>query len=339
LIAQIQVGQMSYYLVDGLGSTRLLTDGLGQVLNSYGYEAFGETTSQSGTASNKYQFAGEQFDSALGDYYLRQRFYDTSSGRFGRMDTYQGGQGNPLTLHKYSYTHNNPGNGNDPTGLFTIAEYSAAESIRKILAGGQANSTTYLFSSAQKGSGYSPGDFLKDIAQEGMSEFFPILSLFLGVFGVGGGGSGGNTSTTITSSGQAQPEYIFRGDGRPPEEVFKTGLTARDQTTPVTYQDFIDHVDGRQKDLNNIISTSKDIRVGKDWGAGNATGSTGWVYIIRNPGNGFDVNQNTGRNYVDQEISFAHNIPPHYILAAKPIDASTERFRGRIIKNSFFRRG
>jgi RHS repeat-associated protein len=120
LIAQIQVGQMSYYLVDGLGSTRLLTDGLGQVLNSYGYEAFGETISQSGSAGNKYQFAGEQFDSALGDYYLRQRFYDTSSGRFGRMDTYEGLVEEPLSFHKYIYANINPVVFRDPSGFISI---------------------------------------------------------------------------------------------------------------------------------------------------------------------------------------------------------------------------
>lgn len=34
LITQTQAGQTSYYLVDGLGSTRLLTDTAGQVLNA-----------------------------------------------------------------------------------------------------------------------------------------------------------------------------------------------------------------------------------------------------------------------------------------------------------------
>ncbi|WP_442786158.1 scabin-related ADP-ribosyltransferase [Leptolyngbya sp. GGD] len=221
-----------------------------------------------------------------------------------------------------------------------MGEISAANNIRNVLAQGQASSSTYLFSSAQKGSSYSAGDFLKDLAQEAMGELFPILSLFLGAFGIGSGigsGTGGGQSTMI-ASGDPQPEWIFRGDGRSPDEVFRTGLTARDQSTPVTTQDFIDHADGRQRDLNAIVSTSKDIRVAKDWGAGNAQGSTGWVYIIRNPGDGFDINQNTGRNYPDQEVSFAHRIPPQYIIAAKPIDTSTERFRGRILKNNSFRR-
>jgi RHS repeat-associated protein len=117
LITQTQAGQTSYYLVDGLGSTRLLTDTQGQVLNSYGYEAFGETVSQTGTTGNKYQYAGEQLDGTLGDYYLRQRFYDTSSGRFGRMDTYEGSIDEPLSLHKYVYANANPVTMQDASGF------------------------------------------------------------------------------------------------------------------------------------------------------------------------------------------------------------------------------
>jgi RHS repeat-associated protein len=120
LITQTQAGQTSYYLVDGLGSTRLLADTQGQVLNTYGYEAFGQTVSQSGSADNKYQYVGEQFDAALGDYYLRQRFYDMSSGRFGRMDTWKGSRDNPITLHKYIYGNNNPVTFVDPTGFMSV---------------------------------------------------------------------------------------------------------------------------------------------------------------------------------------------------------------------------
>jgi RHS repeat-associated protein len=135
LITQTQAGQTSYYLVDGLGSTRLLTDTQGQVLNAYGYEAFGETVSQSGPASNKYQYAGEQFDAAIGDYYLRQRFYDTSSGRFGRMDAYEGRIGSPSSLQKYLYAHSNPIQFIDPTGYFSISNVLTTMAILGILLG------------------------------------------------------------------------------------------------------------------------------------------------------------------------------------------------------------
>jgi RHS repeat-associated protein len=143
LITQTDAGQTSYYLVDGLGSTRLLTDTQGQVLNAYGYEAFGETVSQSGTASNKYQYAGEQFDSTLGDYYLRQRFYDTSSGRFGRMDAWEGKHDNPVTLHKYSYANNNPVTLIDPTGFIAMPpQLSRGNNVHDIIGQDFVNSST-----------------------------------------------------------------------------------------------------------------------------------------------------------------------------------------------------
>ena len=127
LITQTQANQTSYYLVDGLGSTRLLTDTQGQVLNSYGYEAFGQTVSQTGTADNKYQYAGEQFDVTLGDYYLRQRFYDTSSGRFGRVDAYEAAPGDLTNLNKYIYSRSNPVNYLDPTGFYSQGDGYAVE--------------------------------------------------------------------------------------------------------------------------------------------------------------------------------------------------------------------
>ena len=45
------------------------------------YEAFGTKTSGTGDVANKYLFAGEQYDSNLGDYYLRARYYDREAGR------------------------------------------------------------------------------------------------------------------------------------------------------------------------------------------------------------------------------------------------------------------
>jgi RHS repeat-associated protein len=134
LITQTQAGQTSYYLVDGLGSTRLLTDAQGQVLNSYGYEAFGEATSQSGTTSNKYQYAGEQLDSTLGDYYLRSRYYDTNAGRFTRQDNFEGWLDAPASLHKYLYASDNPIGYTDPSGYFFADFSSSSLAVASIIA-------------------------------------------------------------------------------------------------------------------------------------------------------------------------------------------------------------
>jgi RHS repeat-associated protein len=134
LINQTRGNQTTFYLVDGLGSTRLLTDELGNVVNVYDYEAFGETINQLGTAQNQYLFAGEQFDQGLGDYYLRDRFYDSDTGRFTRRDKYEGQLGEPLTLHDYLYAHSDPINLLDPSGKFSIGEKVAASVIAGILA-------------------------------------------------------------------------------------------------------------------------------------------------------------------------------------------------------------
>jgi len=117
LISQQRGSDLTFYLVDGLGSTRVLTDGSGNVASTYTYEAFGELISDTGNVENKYRFAGEQFDEGLGDYYLRSRYYDQNTGRFTRQDSYEGSFNNPSSLHKYLYGNANPVNFTDPSGF------------------------------------------------------------------------------------------------------------------------------------------------------------------------------------------------------------------------------
>ncbi len=133
LISVERDGEVSVYLVDGLGSTRVLTDLDGEVVATYSYDAFGELLDSTGEVENDYLFAGEQFDGELEQYYLRQRFYDAGVGRFTRRDTYEGRIGEPVTLHKYLYGNANPVNFTDPSGLYSVAEANAATSIANIL--------------------------------------------------------------------------------------------------------------------------------------------------------------------------------------------------------------
>jgi RHS repeat-associated protein len=135
LINQTRNSQTTFDLVDGLGSTRILTDAQGNVLNAYDYEAFGETINQSGTVQNQYLFTGEQFDTGLEDYYLRDRFYSESTGLFTRRDVYEGQSGEPLTLHDYFYAHNNPINRTDPTGFFSLGEVLVSFTLAANLTG------------------------------------------------------------------------------------------------------------------------------------------------------------------------------------------------------------
>ena len=108
--------QKSFYVYDGHGSVRALTDGSGNVTDTYDYDAFGNVTHQTGTTPNEFLFAGEQYDSNLHLYYNRARYLNVSTGRFWSMDTFEGDPEAPLSLHEYLYAEGDPITNLDPAG-------------------------------------------------------------------------------------------------------------------------------------------------------------------------------------------------------------------------------
>ncbi|MGA9672318.1 MAG: RHS repeat-associated core domain-containing protein, partial [Terracidiphilus sp.] len=107
---------LSYYQYDGGGSVRQLTNSIGQVTDSYEYDAFGNSFTKQGTTPNNYLYRGEQYDSDLGLYYLRARYYNPATGRFLSRDPEDHAPEYPNTLHKYLYAGGDPVNAIDPTG-------------------------------------------------------------------------------------------------------------------------------------------------------------------------------------------------------------------------------
>ncbi|MHB8857273.1 MAG: RHS repeat domain-containing protein [Bellilinea sp.] len=99
LLSQTRGGVTSYYLHDGQGSVRNLTDGSSAVTDAYAYTAYGEPYSQSGSSENSYQYTGQQYDQLTGLYYMRARYYLPGEGRFLSAD---------------------PINKVDPSGLFEV---------------------------------------------------------------------------------------------------------------------------------------------------------------------------------------------------------------------------
>ncbi|MGI4790080.1 MAG: RHS repeat-associated core domain-containing protein, partial [Janthinobacterium lividum] len=109
----------SYYLYDGLGSTRQLVSTTGAPTDTWGYSAFGELaahTPSTGGTVNPFLFNAQQFDTASGNYYLRARYYDQSNGRFVSQDPYDGSDDDPVSLHRYLYAGCNPVDNVDPSG-------------------------------------------------------------------------------------------------------------------------------------------------------------------------------------------------------------------------------
>ena len=122
-----------FYHYDGVGSTRLLTDGAGAASDTYDYDAFGNLIASTGTTPNVYLFTGEQLDPNMGFYFLRSRYMAPEFGRFITADTFPGFIFDPPSLHKYSYANNDPVNMIDPTGQFSLASVSVSVSISSIL--------------------------------------------------------------------------------------------------------------------------------------------------------------------------------------------------------------
>ena len=106
-------GILSYYLHNAHGDVINLVNGNGEIQNAYKYDAFGNTTDYAAKVSNRFLYAGEQFDKVTGQYYLRARYYDPELGRFTQEDPYRGDG-----LNLYAYVSNNPIRYVDPTGNF-----------------------------------------------------------------------------------------------------------------------------------------------------------------------------------------------------------------------------
>jgi RHS repeat-associated protein len=86
-------------------------------------DAFGELISQSGTTPNEWRYEGEQYDQESGLYDLRARWMDPTVGRFVSRDTYSGTLTDPISLHPYLYTEDDPINRTDPSGQDSLNDF------------------------------------------------------------------------------------------------------------------------------------------------------------------------------------------------------------------------
>ncbi|WP_456236734.1 RHS repeat domain-containing protein [Blastopirellula retiformator] len=129
---------------DGHGSVKVLYDAVAAIAQVYTYEAYGQMLAihnaiagvvgtTEAAALTTLLYSGEQFDSRIGQQYLRARYYDPSSGRFNRLDPFSGNAQDPQSFHKYLYAHGNPVMEIDPTGLFTISSILSGSSIQSSL--------------------------------------------------------------------------------------------------------------------------------------------------------------------------------------------------------------
>jgi len=193
-------GTLLFPCYDGGGTVRQLMtpgsslayldyDGYSLEADDFDYSAWGSLLGSIGGDTNRYLYAGKQWDPDVQMYYNDARYYNPELGRFWTSDTSEGDQKDPLSLHKYLYCRADPVNRIDPSGCDDIslgsvltagaigASFGAVGSVAGSLAMGQAVTVNSVVQGIIIGAVLGPGALV------------PSAALGLGVGGVLVGGS------------------------------------------------------------------------------------------------------------------------------------------------------
>lgn len=106
----------AYHHFDAVGSTRQLTNAAGSVTDTVSYDAWGDVVARTGTTGISRLWigqAGYYFDTETGLYWIRARYYQSTTARWLAMDARRT---LGMVLQAYVYALNNPISLLDPSG-------------------------------------------------------------------------------------------------------------------------------------------------------------------------------------------------------------------------------
>ena len=111
-------GNVSYYLSDMLGSSRVVADSNGNLLDDCDFLSYGSEVCAASSSGNHYLFTGKERDSETGLDYFGARYYGSTMGRMLSPDAFYKDShvGDPQSWNEYAYARNNPLRYVDPTG-------------------------------------------------------------------------------------------------------------------------------------------------------------------------------------------------------------------------------
>ena len=107
-----------FSVLDHLGGTSLVLDESGSVVREVLYDPWGGIVASAGSVDIQRKFTGKRLNPKTDLYYLGDRYYDPSIGRFLQADPIVPDPGSPQSLNRYTYVYNNPLRYTDPTGNF-----------------------------------------------------------------------------------------------------------------------------------------------------------------------------------------------------------------------------
>jgi len=107
-------GTTHYFHPDHLGSTNVISDSSGTLVETTKYYPFGSV--RAGGTEDKYGFTDQESDSETGLMYYGARYYSPKVKRFAQADSMIQNFYNPQSLNRYAYVENNPLKYVDPSG-------------------------------------------------------------------------------------------------------------------------------------------------------------------------------------------------------------------------------
>ena len=116
LLARREGNQIHYYTQNQVHSTRVVTDTIGKVANRYDQSVFGRTVRRSEGVPQDQEFGGGRADEESGLTYMNARYYDAELMSFVSADTIGPDLHDPQSLHRYSFSQQDPINFWDPSG-------------------------------------------------------------------------------------------------------------------------------------------------------------------------------------------------------------------------------
>jgi len=128
-IAKIKGTDVFYFHKDHLGSSTLLTNASGTVVETTEYMPFGGDKTRSGALEANYKYTDQEYDLETGLYNYRARLYDPIIATFITPDSIVPHPSDPQMLNRYAYCRNNPIKYVDPTGRVLVIANRPAEGL------------------------------------------------------------------------------------------------------------------------------------------------------------------------------------------------------------------
>ena len=240
LIAQENGDEYLTYHFNNIGNTQAITDGTGEIVESYDYGPYGELLSGS-ECGIIFLYNGQLgvVTDNNGLYYMRARYYNPEIKRFINQDVLTGSITDSPTLNRYAYVNGNPISLNDPFGLSPFLNWLSNITGHDVLDFlGMIPGVGFVFDGINAAWYAFEGDYFN--ATTSFVSMLPGAGDAIGAFAKGGkacklvgafhkAGAAGNLILGSYTIGGIAGKYIF-GDGNYTWEEIKSDLNTAGMT-------------------------------------------------------------------------------------------------------------